>query len=108
MRVVRSRAEARPDLLPSHREIEDACRQARARNPAIGLSRVALVRVPELDTRSGARIWCAVESLQVTGSFKVRGAACALARAFAAGTRAVVAASAGNHGAGVAYAARHL
>lgn len=40
-----------------------------------------------------------------TGSFKVRGALAALSRAAGSGARAVVAASAGNHGAGVAWAA---
>lgn len=46
------------------------------------------------------------ENRQVTGSFKVRGAANALwARREEAGRRGVIAASAGNHGLGVAYAA---
>jgi threonine dehydratase len=50
-----------------------------------------------------------LESLQVTGSFKARGAWRRLA-ALTAGQRArgVVAASAGNHGLGVAHAAGHL
>ncbi|MFG2967967.1 MULTISPECIES: threonine/serine dehydratase [unclassified Streptomyces] len=47
-----------------------------------------------------------LESLQPTGSFKVRGALAALS-ALPEGTR-VVTASAGNHGAGVAYAALAL
>jgi threonine dehydratase len=44
----------------------------------------------------------------VTGSFKVRGALLALSRVAATGAKSVVAASAGNHGAGVAYAANVL
>ena len=44
----------------------------------------------------------------MTGSFKVRGALFAMARAKQAGVRHVVAASAGNHGAGVSYAANVL
>jgi threonine dehydratase len=46
-----------------------------------------------------------LENLQRTGSFKLRGAARKLARLAAAGHGSVVAASAGNHGAGVALAA---
>jgi threonine dehydratase len=50
-----------------------------------------------------------LESLQPTGAFKLRGAAVKLARLDAAArARGVVTASAGNHGLGVAYAARAL
>lgn len=74
------------------------------------LREAAVVRAPELDERADAsgatRVWLALESLQVTGSFKVRGALVALAAA--AGRGDVVAASAGNHGAAVSYAARVL
>ena len=53
------------------------------------------------------RCWLKLECLQVTGSFKARGA---LNRALlldaAAAARGLVTASGGNHGAGVAYAAR--
>jgi threonine dehydratase len=49
--------------------------------------------------------WLKLESLQATGSFKLRGAAVKLARL---GATRVVAASAGNHGLGVALAARAL
>lgn len=55
---------------------------------------------------SGSDFALKLESLQPTGSFKVRGALSALS-ALADGTR-VVTASAGNHGLGVAYAARAL
>jgi threonine dehydratase len=50
----------------------------------------------------------ALESSQITGSFKVRGALFALARMHARGVREVVVVSAGNHGAGVSFAARAL
>ena len=53
----------------------------------------------------GRTVWAKLENLQVTGSFKVRGALVALsavAREDAGG--AVVTASAGNHGLGVAHA----
>jgi threonine dehydratase len=74
--------------------------------------RVQVLRSPSLDRRADpngqTRIWLAMEHLQVTGSFKVRGALLSIARAKEAGIRSVVAASAGNHGAGVAYAANIL
>ena len=50
-----------------------------------------------------------LESMQITGSFKVRGAVAAIsARIDEARAKGVVAASAGNHGAGVAWASRAL
>jgi threonine dehydratase len=71
-----------------------------------------LVPAPALGRRTGADVWLKLENLQRTGSFKVRGAAARLAALAAeAGVAAgkpkrVVAASAGNHGLGVALAAR--
>lgn len=78
------------------------------RFPEARLRPCSLARLPEADARAGARVWVALESLQVTGSFKVRGALLALSRLMAVGAKSVVAASAGNHGAGVAYAANVL
>ena len=55
------------------------------------------------------RCWLKLESLQVTGAYKVRGALNALIKQVERGDRrAVVAASAGNHGAAVAWAANRL
>src|ERR1700688_5043087 len=55
----------------------------------------------------GADVVLKIETLQPTGSFKVRGAVVAVAAAAVEDTdRVVVAASAGNHGLGVAFAAR--
>jgi len=76
-----------------------------------GLVRVTpLVPAPALGRRTGADVWLKLESLQRTGSFKARGAAAklaALALAKPAPKRPrVIAASAGNHGLGVALAAR--
>jgi threonine dehydratase len=71
-----------------------------------------LVPAPALGRRTGADVWLKLENLQRTGSFKLRGAAArvaALALAPAgpgAGPKRVIAASAGNHGLGVALAAR--
>jgi threonine dehydratase len=75
------------------------------------LTRVTpLVPAPALGRRTGADVWLKLENLQRTGSFKVRGAAArlaALAIEVAGGApKRVVAASAGNHGLGVALAAR--
>lgn len=79
------------------------------RFPTAGLQPVKLTRVEALDgladPNGRVRVHLADESAQVTGSFKVRGALLALANV---GGRPVVAASAGNHGAGVAYAAKVL
>jgi len=53
---------------------------------------------------TGARIWCKLDNLQRTGSFKERGARNALLRLPAAQKkRGVIAASAGNHALGLAY-----
>ena len=60
-----------------------------------------------LTTRTGRRVWLKAENLQRTGSFKVRGAVNKLATLGEGERRAgVVAASAGNHGQAVAWAAR--
>ena len=53
---------------------------------------------------TGAHIWCKLDNLQRTGSFKERGARNALLRLPAAQKqRGVIAASAGNHALGLAY-----
>ena len=84
------------------------------RFPEAHLIPTTLLRAPALDRRAdpalGTRVWLALESLQVTGSFKVRGALVALAEARERrwSRVRVIAASAGNHGAGVAYAAKAL
>jgi len=89
------------------------------------LTRVTpLVPAPVLGRRTGADVWLKLENLQRTGSFKVRGALARLAAAVrdhegsvesgmadsgARGERPrVIAASAGNHGLGVALAAQAL
>ncbi len=87
-------------------ELLAEARTLASRFPQARLRPVSLARLPEADARAGgARVWAALESLQVTGSFKVRGALLALSR-LENPSRGVVCASAGNHGAGVAYAAR--
>lgn len=66
-------------------------------------------RSPELSTRAGRNVWLKLENLQVTGSFKERGAAIKLLSLSPEDrARGVVCASAGNHAQGVAYHATRL
>ena len=68
-----------------------------------------LVRSPYLSQKSGADVWLKLENWQPTGSFKIRGALSKLSRLTAAQrTQGIVAASAGNHALGVAYATEKL
>ncbi len=86
------------------REIE----QARARI-APYITETPLLRLPQLDTALGCRVYAKAECMQTTGSFKLRGA---MNRLLTLGeealSRGIVAASSGNHGKAVAYAARQL
>lgn len=66
-----------------------------------------LIRSPGLSERAGATILLKLENLQITGSFKLRGALNkVLALTEAEKARGVVTASTGNHGAATAYAGR--
>ncbi|HEY1957659.1 MAG TPA: pyridoxal-phosphate dependent enzyme [Polyangiaceae bacterium] len=107
MRLVLARPTGSTADLPSAALLAEAGGIS-ARFPEARLRPCSLVRLPEADGPAHARVWLALESLQVTGSFKVRGALLALSHLAAKGAKAVVAASAGNHGAGVAYAANVL
>ena len=115
MRVIRVSPKASADA-PNILPILDAARLESARSlrdrfPLAHLRPLTLVRAAELDAiadpAKNTRIWLAVESLQVTGSFKIRGALLAMGN-LAAKKVDVVAASAGNHGAAVAFAAKLL
>ena len=71
--------------------------------------RTPILAAGQLSRRVGARTVLKAENLQLTGSFKVRGALNRLAQLSEAERAAgVVAASAGNHAQGVAFAAREL
>lgn len=107
MRVVLTRPDPSTADLPSAELLAEAAAVS-ARFPEARLRPCSLVRAAEVDGRAHGRVWVALESLQVTGSFKVRGALLALSRLASRGVKSVVAASAGNHGAGVAYAANVL
>lgn len=81
---------------PTRRDVADAAARLHG-----------LIRRTPLVPSSGFDGWLKLESLQHTGAYKVRGALNALLQQAARGDRRpVVAASAGNHAAGVAYAAR--
>jgi threonine dehydratase len=91
-------------MLPTSAEVLAASQ--RLRGVAV---RTPLVRSATLTSRLGAEVFLKCEQQQRTGSFKLRGAYNALAvLPMEARGRGVVAASAGNHGLGVAYAARSL
>ncbi len=73
------------------------------------IQRTPLVRSAELSELAGGDVFLKLENRQVTGSFKLRGALNALAALTPAQRQAgVVASSAGNHGLGVAHAAKAL
>ncbi|MDL9938437.1 threonine ammonia-lyase [Gordonia sp. ABSL1-1] len=91
-------------MLITEGEIADA---ATALAPVMRRTPVIASRV--LSDRCGAQVWIKCENLQRTGSFKPRGAYLRISRLSAEErSRGVVAASAGNHAQGVAWAATDL
>jgi threonine dehydratase len=88
-------------MIPSAEQVEHA-RQLLRRY----LRPTRLVRADSLESRSGARVYLKMESDLPTRSFKPRGALNALLTSAERPLVGVVAASTGNHGAAVAYAAR--
>jgi threonine dehydratase len=73
------------------------------------IERTPLVHSATLSERAGAETYLKCEQLQRTGSFKIRGAYNVLATlSDEARRRGVVASSAGNHGLGLAWAAKRL
>ena len=73
------------------------------------LNRTPLVRSVALGDELGAEIWLKLENLQVTGSFKARGAMIRLAAlSEVERSRGVIAMSAGNHAQGVAFHAGRM
>ncbi len=81
-----------------------------ARHELVGVARLTpMSPASYLADLVGGPVWLKCENLQVAGSFKVRGAHIRLSRLTEAQRAAgVVAASAGNHAQGVAWAARGL
>jgi threonine dehydratase len=111
MRFVAATAAAEPVRwrMPDRAKL-DAMRHLDARFPGARLRQVPVVRASELDARAdptgATRVWLALEALQVTGTFRVRGALVSLDANRPRGH--VVAASAGNRGVAIAYAANVL
>lgn len=68
--------------------------------------RTPTLRVPEVDARCGCAVALKAESLQQSGSFKLRGASHKMLSSERARTHGVTAGTAGNHGHAVALAAR--
>jgi threonine dehydratase len=81
----------------------------RAREAIEGLvTRTPALRVPEIDARCGCIAALKAESLQQSGSFKLRGASNKMLGSERARSSGVAAGTAGNHGHAVALAARRL
>lgn len=96
----------RPPFVPEVglADVERAAKLLRGR-----VRRTPLVEAPPWPGAPLAQVHYKLESLQVTGSFKIRGATNRLAHLSATqAKKGVIAASAGNHAQGVAYAARAL
>ena len=83
-------------------------RDARARIAPYAV-KTPLLRLPTLDEPLGCRVYVKAENMQITGSFKYRGAMNKiLSLSKAELDRGIVAASSGNHGKALAYAAKML
>src|SRR5436309_4538937 len=100
-----------------HRSVEGARRltvtladiEAARRTIGAQVLRTPMLPAPKLSALTGAEVWVKYENLQVTNSFKERGAVNKLATLSAAErARGVIAMSAGNHAQAVAYHARRL
>jgi len=91
-----------PSILPSPAEI-----RAAAARIAPHIRRTPLRRSDSLSDFLGGDVWLKLECEQTTGSFKLRGATNVLASLDAAArAKGIVTASAGNHGLGIAAAAK--
>jgi threonine dehydratase len=84
--------------------VEDV-EQARERIAGL-VTRTPTLLVPEIDARCGCPVAMKAESLQQSGSFKLRGASHKMLTSERARTHGVAAGTAGNHGHAVALAAR--
>src|ERR1043165_9206327 len=83
--------------------------EAARRVIATQVLRTPMLPAPKLSQLTGANVWVKYENLQVTNSFKERGAVVKLATLSAAERASgVIAMSAGNHAQAVAYHARRL
>jgi len=91
----------------SHLRATDVLAAADRIRPLI--KRTPLLHSEPLSTIAGGDVYLKLESEQITGSFKLRGAFNVLATlAPDVRARGIVASSAGNHGLGIAHAAKHF
>ncbi len=89
--------------------LDDVRRAAEVLRERGRILRTPVVAAPALGEAASCRAFLKLENLQATGSFKARGAFCwAAAQPASERARGLVTASAGNHGLGVARAARIL
>ncbi|MCY0879746.1 MAG: threonine/serine dehydratase [Firmicutes bacterium] len=72
------------------------------------IHRTPLVRSQSISSMLGREVRFKAENLQITGSFKIRGALNKISELAQSNTPGVVTASSGNHGQAVAWAARHF
>ena len=92
----------RPGPTLSRADVEDAARYLEGQ-----IVRTPVLRSAVLDRIAGARLLVKAENLQLSGSYKMRGATVAVGRLAAAGTATgVICQSTGNHAQAVALAAR--
>lgn len=86
----------------------EAIESAKARIAGVATC-TTLAKAPILSQRCEADVWLKKENLQITGAFKVRGAYnCIASLDEQTRNRGVIAASAGNHAQGVAFAAHQF
>ena len=96
-----------PNPLPALLRPTDVLAAAERIRPVV--RRTRLLRSARLSDIARGEVYLKLENEQITGSFKLRGAMNVLATLPAdVRARGVVASSAGNHGLGVAYAAKHF
>jgi threonine dehydratase len=90
--------------VPGYADVLEAADRLQGR-----VRRTPLLWSARLDAIAGGRVWLKAENLQVTGSFKIRGAFNALlGLSTEQRSRGVVAYSTGNHGQAIAWASRQL
>src|SRR5262249_22301453 len=104
-----SGSQPRFDFLSMFRDLRAADVIAAADRIRPLIRRTPLVRSDALSALAAGDVYLKLENRQITGSFKLRGALNVLATLpLDARARGVVASSAGNHGLGVAHAAKHF
>ncbi|AAL64106.1 threonine ammonia-lyase [Pyrobaculum aerophilum] len=86
--------------------LEEAASVIREKQRESKIHRTPTLRSESLTRITGGEVFLKLESLQKTGSFKIRGAYFAMYKYIKEGYREFITASSGNHAQGVAYAAQ--